>query len=314
MIPSNLLFLTNNRALGFIIYGSGGTRKTNGIHTLPPPIQLHDLEGGTASVQPWIRQHRRYNQSEWIPVSDEMRQQAFSLLSKENKEYIEKVTLIRPAPYIDVIYYDVLEYQSYEMFVKNISDFDVSKYNSLAVDSLQELSMDTQTFAKHQVSIHSDEPMHVKLWGGAQERAKIQLRKMKNYRDSGIFIYFTCSEAIDKDYVTDPRSAPAGAPPEAPFSVKGTVNLPGQLVPTVQHVCDIMAHAKMMNGQMMWITKQEPLPSGSAFWEAKDRTGRLSQHYNDPNIRKILDQVYGEDIRKQIYGEGIKLVRGSGAA
>lgn len=149
------------------------------------------------------------------------------------------------------------------------------------------------------------EPMHVSLWSNAQERAKIQMRKVKNYRDQGVFVYFTCSETIDKDYVTDPRSASPGQVPEQPYSVKGTANVPGQLAPTVQHVCDIMAHTRAMNGQTIWVTKPEPLQAGSASWEAKDRTGRISNHYNDPNVRKILDQVYGQDIRKRIYGEGI---------
>lgn len=311
MISSALLTMTNNRALGFLIYGQGGTRKTNGIHTLPPPILLHDTEGGTSSILPWIRRQKRWD-GEWQDVSEADRQLAFSLLSKENAVYIAETTRIASAPYIDVIYYDILVPESYTTFVKNIGDLDVRAYNSLAVDSLQELSMDTQTFSKKQAGVDVLEPMHVKLWTGAQERMKIQLRKMKNYRDQGVFIYFTCSETIDKDYVTDPRSAPPGAPPEQPYSVKGTVNLAGQLVPTVQHVCDIMAHAKPLNGQVMWITKQEALPAGGAYWEAKDRTGRIAQHYNDANIRKILDQIYGEDIRKRIYSEGIRLCTAGG--
>jgi hypothetical protein len=310
MIDRSLLALTDFQALGILVYGGPGSRKTNGIHTCPPPILHNDLEGGSSSLMPWIRRRRRYNEKSWTEVSDDLRTQAFLMLSDDNKKFCNEVTRIAPAPYIDVVYYDVLDPASYEEYARVVATFDSKLYNTLTTDSLQELSTETQTYAKKQKGMDPLEPMHVSLWSNAQERAKIQMRKVKNYRDQGVFVYFTCSETIDKDYVTDPRSAQPGSAPEQPYSVKGTANVPGQLAPTIQHVCDLMIHTRALSGQTVWVTKPEPLPGGSAHWEAKDRTGRISNHYNDPNVRKILDQIYGQEIRKRIYGEGIALATG----
>jgi hypothetical protein len=134
---------------------------------------------------------------------------------------------------------------------------------------------------------------------------------MRNMRDKGVFIYTTCSEAIDKDYVTDPRGQAAGTGVQEPYSVKGTVNVSGQVVPMVQHTHDVMMRARAMGDNIVWVSQPEPISNSGAMWEAKDRTGRIQDKYSPTNIRTILDQVYGQERRKQIYAAGAQAASAS---
>jgi hypothetical protein len=295
-IPLELLKLTESRAWAGLTYGKPGLKKTNAAYTLPEPILFLDFEGGTNSITPWIRRRRRWNESNWTVYSQSDRESIIPLLTPE----VQKSIIRRPAPLIDLIWFDVLEAGSYEFFVQVLGNLDNSPYNSLVLDSLQEFSIDTQTFAKRLGGVHALDPMELKLWGGAQERAAIALRRMRNLRDRGIFIYLIGSENIDKDYVTDPRSLPRGASPEQPFSVSATVNLPGKLVGTVEHVVDAIFRARALNGDPVWVTFPEPLPGGSVSWAAKDRFGRLDR-FIPPNFHKIFAKVYGEAGRDAIY-------------
>lgn len=301
MISQELLKMTGGRALGFCIYGGPSMKKTLGVHTCPPPIQLHELEGGGEGLIPWIRRVREWN-GEWEVYSQEHREKAYSMLSESIREVDKAKGFIKPGPYIDLIHYDSMDYQTYNKLVENIANFSPEHYNTFAIDSLQEFAQDTQTFSKGDG--RSFEPMTVNLWGPAQERASILLRKIRNYRDKGVFVYLTGSEMIDKDYVTDPRETKTGMRPEEPYSVKGTVALPGKLAGALTHLVDIMLHARPLQGEAKWISQAEPLPGGSAHWEAKDRTGRLGEKYNEPNVRKLLNQVYGEEGRRAIYAAG----------
>ena len=54
MIDRSLLALTDFQALGLLVYGGPGSRKTNGIHACPPPILHNDLEGGSSSLMPGL--------------------------------------------------------------------------------------------------------------------------------------------------------------------------------------------------------------------------------------------------------------------
>lgn len=305
MISSQLLKMTSGRALGFCIYGGPGMKKTLGVHTCPPPIELHELEGGDECLIPWTRRARRWD-GEWENYSQEHRQQAHTMLTAEIHDKNKEKGFIQPGPYIDIIRYDSLDYNTYNKLVENISNFSIEHYNTFALDSLQEFAQDTQTFSKG--GGRSLEPMTVNLWGPAQERAAILLRKIRNYRDKGIFVYLVGSEQIDKDYVTDPRETKPGMRPEEPYSVKGTVALPGKLAGALTHLVDIMLHARPLQGQATWVSQPEPLPGGSAHWEAKDRTGRIGDKFVEPNIRKILDQVYGEEGRRTIYAASAQLL------
>lgn len=304
-IPLELLEATESMAVGICTYGGPGKKKTLATHTLPPPILLYSFEQGTGSLMPWVRRSRRED-GEWTNYSQEDRMKAYELLSRE------VITLpdgtlefpTEPSPLIDVITYDNLSYESYDKFILELGNFDVREYNSLAMDSLQEFSVETQTYSKGSGGQYN--PMELKLWGGAQERAAIVLRRMRNLRGRGVFVYLIGSEQIDKDYVTDPRSLKAGQSPEQPFAIKATVNVPGKLVEVVSHTIDILLHATTMNGRTTWVSKPMPLPSGNCSWEAKDRFGRLPV-YCLPNFRSILAKLYGKDTAKEIYAHAAQI-------
>lgn len=299
MIPQTLLTSTESRAPGICIYGGPGLKKTNAIHTLPAPIMLFDFEQGTGSILPWIRRKRAYDSTEWITYTDEQRQAWFNLLT----EKVRREVKIRPAPLIDVVSYNVTEYESYTHFVGDLGSFNVKEYNSLAVDSLQELTADVQTFSRGQGGYDKlmNEVAH--SWIQAQERSQKALRRLRDYRDQGVFVYLTGSEDISKDYVRDPLSTKKGQAVQEPYNVRGTVNLPGKLAEALTHLPDILMHARMINGSICWVTKTEPIGGGDAFWDAKDRFGRLDE-YISPSIRDIAVKLYGEETASAIYKAG----------
>ncbi len=313
MVPREILAPQSAKA--FLIYGGPGMRKTYGVHTLPPPVLHYDMESGDSSISPWQRRVRKFTDSTWINITQEQRVAAFNSLSEENQMYVKTVTKIQPGPLVDTIYFDSLNPESWSVFTEHVINLKVTEYCSLALDSLQESTLTVQTYVKKQSGMSSYAPMHVSLWTPSQHRANIMFHKLKNYKDDGLFIYFTCSEAVDKDYVTDPRNTASGAVPEQPYSVKGTPNLPGQLVGAVQHVTDVMCHARSMNGKVQWISEPEPFSGGStANWEAKDRTGRLRSKFNHPSIKLMLKDIYGEAGAEAIYKHGYELVRSQSAS
>ncbi len=297
MIPIELLALTNRQAPGFLVYGQAGLKKTFGSHTLPPPILFFDMgEGGTAPLMPWIRRTRKWDDTSWTLVSQEAREKASTLVTIPSEERSH----IPPAGLIDVIRFETFEPASWEHFVLVLGSFElVCRYSSIVVDSLQEMSVDVQTFTKGKDGINAYEPMVVKQWAPVQERTAIQLRRSRDYRNHGIFIYLIGSESIDKAYVTDPRSTNKGERIEQPYSTKGTVNVPGQMVNVIPHLVDVMLHARVMNGSVSWICAKESIAPGCA-WETKDRYGRL-ELYQQPNFYAICKQLYGPDGAKEIY-------------
>lgn len=302
-IPLELLKLTESRAPAFCIYGGPGLKKTLAIHTLPYPIEMHDFEGGTAPLLPWVRRKRKWNESTWLTLAEEDRQKAWSLVP----EGLRSAAVVKPLPLIDIISYDIFEPESYTHFIGKIGSFNSERYNSIALDSLQEFAFDVQTFSKNAkgIGVYDSPEAGTMPWTGIQERTAIAFRRLKSLRDLGVCVYLIGSEAIDKDYVNDPRSKEKGALKEEAYSVKGTVNLPGKMTGLLPHLVDIMAHAKQLNGQATFVTQSEPLPGGAASWDAKDRYGRLEK-YMEPNIRKFFDLLYGKDIRTQIYSKGAK--------
>lgn len=297
-IPKELLLLTESRAPGIAVYGAAGLKKTNAIHTLPPPILDLEFEGGTSSILPWIRRKKESGDTPWIEYTQELRQQAYDILNEKVKATVK----IAPAPLIDVIHYDNTTFISYEHFIADVAGLRVNDYCSVALDSLQEFSADAQTFSKgkgNEGALMGDVNFG---WSKAQERAQMALRKLKNYRDQGIVIYLIGSEDISKDYVNSPleKRKPGQAPAE-PYNIRGTVNLPGKLAEGLAHIPDILCHARLMSGNIVWVTKPEPITGGDAFWDGKDRFGRLEE-YMSPSIRTMFVKLYGEEIAKKIYG------------
>jgi hypothetical protein len=301
-VDLSLLSSTLGRALAILPYGGPGTRKSFGIHTLPPPIFMADFEGGAQSVVPWIRRQRKWNSQEWVEASYKDRQEAFDMLSEENKKYVGEVSRILPKPYIDVVFYDNMDVESYATYIKDVGNFDTSLYKSYALDSLKEFSEDIRTMAKGRGQELN--PMNPSLWGGVQDRTGALCRYLRNFRDKGVFIYLTSGEEIDKVYLKDPREKrPAGEAAPEPISTKGNISMFGRMPGELQHLVDIQLHARAMGNQgIVWVKEPEPVAEGvGVMWEAKDRTGRLKEKYMKPNVRTILNDIYGEERRKKIY-------------
>jgi hypothetical protein len=299
VIPPNLLAATDSRAPGICVYGGAGLKKTNAIATLPPPVRIFDVgEGGTASVLPWVSRRREADSSGWTVYSQEQREYFLSLLDEETAA---NRALKTAAPYIDIVHYDVTDYNAYDQIATDLANLDLGFYNSVAIDSLQELAISTQTKARGKGGYDLLMNEVNWSWAGAQERAQKSLRKLRNYRDQGLFVYLIGGEEIAKDYVKNPMEKRAqGEPAPEPYSIRGTVGLPGQLSNAIAHIPDILCHAKLMNGKPWWVCEAEMLPGGGAHWDGKDRYGRLSK-YEPPNIRHICKKLYGEEGMKAIY-------------
>jgi hypothetical protein len=253
-----------------------------------PPVLDHDFEGGTGSIAPWIRKHRKFHESKWTVVSQEEREFRASLLSTSTEP-----SKVRPRGLVDVIYYDCFNPDSYDHFIQQIGNTPTD-HNTVAIDSLQELSFDIQTFSKKQKGMAPDDLMHVKVWGQVQERNAIALRRLRDYRLKGIFVYLIASEAIDKAYVTDPRSTPeGGGQTQEPYTTKGTINVPGQLTGTIPGLLDVLLRTRTQNGMVTLVRKQEPIGPGVS-WETKDRYGRLPD-YLPPSFYTVCTHLYGKE-------------------
>jgi AAA domain len=311
MINPTLLKTTGGSAPGICIYGATGLKKTHAVHTCPPPVLLLDIgEGGTASLLPWIRRHRNYDTQVWTEYSQDERQAALDALAdrvKYNNSDVKQGWRIKykPAPLVDVVHYDNMVYDSYEHFLSDIGNFSCAEYSTLALDSLQEFSVETQTFSRGRGNEGKTMNEVAFSWIRAQERCMVQLRRLRNYREKGVVIYMTASEDISKDYVNNPlqkKDVPGGQA-EEPYSIRGTVNLPGKLAEGLAHLPDILCHVRLMGNEPTWITEPEPLGGGAAWWDAKDRYGRLPKYMN-PDVRGMFKAIYGEEVTKAIYAAG----------
>lgn len=305
-IPSYLLAATESRAPGIAVYGGAGMKKTHAVCTLPPPVLHLDVgEGGTGSILPWIYRRRNSDERAWTVYTQAERRHFLSLCDESvlgnPAKGLAATYPWNPNPLIDTIHFDNTRHKAWEEFTEVVGNFDHSYYNSLSLDSLQEFSVAAQTFTKGPEGF--DRLMNEISfgWVGVQERSFQKLRRIRNYRDMGVFVYLTAAEDIAKDYIRNPMERrAAGEPAPEAYSVKGTVQLPGQLAEGLVHLPDILCHTKLLNGAVTWVTEPEMLPGGGAHWDAKDRFGRLPR-YAEPNIIRICQRLYGMEGAAAIY-------------
>lgn len=303
MIPLHLLKNYQHRALAIAAYGNGGLEKTFAARLFPSPILHNDFEGGSGPLGPWTRRIRKWNEQQWTEYDNDERQRLFELVPEHRRR---ARSVIKPAPLIDIISYETMYAddkgvaRSYDEAYQVLTNLD-SRYNTVCIDPLIEFSQITQTKSKTVSKVGPLQPMHVRLWQGAQERAAILLRVLREYRDKGVFIYLTSSELVDKDYGDkDPREQTTQQQ-EEPYAIKGTLNVPGQLVSKVNHMIDLLVHVRMINGAPTWVLKEETARSGTFNWDAKDRTGRVEEEYLAPNVRKVIRAIYGEEALEAMY-------------
>lgn len=306
MIDKHLLSATNLEAPCFCVYGGPGLKKSHAVHSLPPPILVHQFDqGGSASYLPWIRRIRTSDPAaKWHDYNQADRESWATLVNTE------KVTpsTIKPSAYVDVITYDITSPATFDHFKSNVGNFDFQEYNSEVIDSLQELSFDVRTYTKGMKGKDINTLMGeiAFSWSQAQERTQIALRSLGGRRRQGVFVYMIGAQTIAKDYVKNPfEKKEKGEGDAEAYNIQGTVDLPGQLANSIGHGPDLLLHARLMSidgkEQPIWISEPEMLPGGSAWWDAKDRYGRLKK-LCWPNFRSIMDQLYGVEGRKAIYG------------
>jgi hypothetical protein len=319
-IAPELLKATNGRGLAICTYGTAGTRKTLAIATLPAPVLVLDFEGGAGTLNPWIRTILSWSTMEPVTFSQQERLEVFERLDP----HIRSLLPLPPGPYCDVISFDTLEPASWNTFMKVLGNFEHSYYRSLAIDSLQAFSVETQTLSKamginpKDISavtreIIAQTPMSGQLWSPAQSYAQSVLNLITSIKNRGVMVYLTAGENIDKDYVTDPRSQTRDTK-ELPYSILGSVLMPGKMANEVVHAVDLLMHAKPHTryqdgatvNNSIWVTRPEPLIGGSgAYWVAKDRYGRLPPVV-EPNFVAILKTIYGEAAARAIYNIQIR--------
>ncbi len=324
-LSKELMATTGRRAPGIVVYGGPDMRKTFGIRTLPPPIFMIDMEGGSGNLLPWTRYVLSFSDDETdTPETTEITKaereaaweftkDAFTMRSKAYEWKAESVP--PPGPLIDVISIDPLRSEAYPQVWKQLENFPVELYNSIVVDSLMEFAVSTQTFQKSRVKGSKGETLEPRAltmqetaaWSPAQERASILLRMMRSLRDKGIVVAATSGEFIEKEYVTTPFAQQKGQR-EEPYSVVGSPTMPGRLTTEIKHLGDIILHARTSGTNVIWERARKTITEGSpAFWETKDRFGRLPD-YVAPSYFEVLQYVYGKDATKKLYDEAYKKV------
>lgn len=297
MISKQLLAATNFSAPAIVVYGGPGLKKSLAIHSLPPPVlDLQFEEGGSSPILPWIARVRDYNEKTWRTFSQEDRLLHASLLNEKVKK-----SYISPAPYIDVIKFDVTKAESWEHLKETLGNLDYKYYSSVALDSLQEMSWTSRSFTKGAARMDQTMQSIPFSWSRAQEYVHMALRNMRVLTKEGIVTYMVGSQGISKDYVKSPYEKEKGEQTQEPYSVKGTVDLPGQLADALPHQPDILCHAVLINNEPAWFTEPQMLPGGVAWWDAKDRYGRLPKLIT-PDVKAMFIKLYGEEGMKVIYG------------
>ena len=147
-------------------------------------------------------------------------------------------------------------------------------------------------------------------WVGAQERSRMVLARLRDLRNSGVYIVLLSQQDIVKDYVFSPMNKDHKN--DEPAAVSGTVNAPGQLASAVTHIVDVLLHVRMMNAAPCWIAKPEPLPGGIAYWDAKDRYGAL-EPYSLPSFHSAICAINGKDLGSAIYTHAYAMVEAQNA-
>lgn len=299
-IPSEALRLTKGLALGVAVYGRSGLKKSLAKHTLPGPVLDFDFEGGNIALMPWIRRWRHYDSSTWTEVSQDYRREIHALIPRD-----KQATTIAPQPIIDSVWYDNTKRSAYSTFAVDLANFDCDRYNSLCIDSLSEFSASVQTYSKKDGA--EMDPVKTAEWPGIQERTAMQLRQARNYRNSGVFIYLIGQERINEVYVRNPRTKAQGEKPEEPYAINGGIAIPGKMVEAVQYVTDLMARARKVGPENKFVFKPETIGSSGQTWDAKDRTGRVS-NTTSPNFREIFKEIYGTAGYEAIYTSASELL------
>ncbi len=146
------------------------------------------------------------------------------------------------------------------------------KYKTIAVDSASEWARMTFSKDMGKTSKMLDKIRMVNNYPGATERINMVVRRMKNYRDTGIEIVITAHEQLEKVYARGGMITAKGQQPQEPIAVKGWPDLPGSRLPDeVARACDNVFRMRYVNKNATWIARLESVGGGGDYWEVKDR-------------------------------------------
>lgn len=152
----------------------------------------------------------------------------------------------------------------------------MSKFKTLAIDSASEWARLTFSFdmKKHAGDYAADKEKirAVNNYPGATERINMVVRRLKDFRDSGMEIVIIAHEQIEKIYAKGGAITPKGGTPQEPIAVKGWPDLPGSTCPQeVMRACDNVFRVRLINGTPCWIAIPQSVGGGGDDWEVKDR-------------------------------------------
>ena len=220
-------------------YGEFGTHKTRFAITFPKPMDFHDVDLGARSIMTEVR-----------AAGDQ----------------------------VQMTHYDPEDPSSYEKLAVAIGNFDPRRFTSLIIDSGDSLERAAMTRAM-QLSDHAF--MELPDWIPSGERFGKVARQLKWYTLAyGVQVLVTSNEDIDKEYgkgafVKEGKGLVA----QDPIAIKGLPSLAGKWAKKACRLPDVIARSRYLNNEPVLVVRREAIGFGGAYWETKDRTGKL-EHAN----------------------------------
>ena len=178
---------------------------------------------------------------------------------------------------IDVIHFDSEDPSTYERGLEHIANFDFNKYATLAVDSAAELEKSCIAKAK---DVSNHEFIELSDWNPAGERFGKAIRQLRWYAIAyGVQVIITSNEEIDKEYAKGGAYIKDGGKlvAQEPTSIKGLPDLAGKWSKKAARLVDLIGHSRVVNSEPFIVFRREAIGGGGAFWEVKDRTGKLEK-------------------------------------
>jgi hypothetical protein len=201
---------------------------------------------------------------------------------------------------IDVLYWDSDNEETYAKVLEDIANFKPAAYRTLAIDSGSEL--EKCCLAKSR-GVSGHEFTELSDWNPGGERFGKLVRTLRWYSLAyGTQVIITSNEEVDKEYPKGGAYIMSGGKlvAQEPTSLKGLPDLAGKWAKKSARLVDVIGHARMINNQPALCFIRESIGGGGAFWEVKDRTGKLDHGKGDlglgiysPDWNKLWEVIKG---------------------
>jgi hypothetical protein len=134
------------------------------------------------------------------------------------------------------------------------------KYKTIVIDSVGEMARLYFSKTRGKKSTEMDNLRQINDYAPATERMNIMFRRLQDLRDKGVNIVFIGHEQIEKIYGKGGEIGGKGQAPPEPIAIKGMPDLPGKIAPEeLMRKCDVILRNRLLNGQPIWVAKQESL-------------------------------------------------------